>query len=67
MSTKANCSPSATVPVRWATVLLQPTLASNERFVIAIAAVNDNDETRCLRTLDPGRTANINEFIKRAA
>lgn len=53
MSTKANCSPSAAVPIRWATVSLQPMLASNERFVVAIAAVNDRNETRCLRTLDP--------------
>lgn len=53
MSTKANCLPNAAVPTRWATVSLQPMSASNERFVVAIAAVNDNDESRCLRTLDP--------------
>ena len=53
MLTKANYSDNEAVPTRWATVSLQPMPGSNERIVVAVAAVNDNGETRCLRTIDP--------------
>ena len=53
MLTKPNCSDNDAVPTRWATVSLQPMPGSNERIVVAVAAVNDNGETRCLRTIDP--------------
>ena len=53
MLTKPNCSDNDAVPTRWATVLLQPMPGSNERIVVAVAAVNDNGEKRCLRTIDP--------------
>ena len=53
MSIKASYSHSEGVPTRWATVLLQPLPGSGERVVVAVAAVSDNGETRCLRTIDP--------------
>lgn len=37
---------------RWAPVLLQPVPGSDERVVIAIAAVGEGD-TRCMQTIDP--------------
>ena len=37
---------------RWAPVLLQPIPGSDERVVIAIAAVGERD-TRCAQTIDP--------------
>ena len=42
--------------LRWAPVVLQPIIGSEERLIVAIAAVDDSGETRCLRTLDPDRT-----------
>lgn len=53
MSIKASYSHSEGVPTQWATVLLQPLPGSAERVVVAVAAVSDNGETRCLRTIDP--------------
>ena len=53
MLTKADYLDNEAVPTRWATVSLQPMPGSNERIVVAVAAVNDNGETRCLRTIDP--------------
>ena len=53
MSIKASYSCSEGVPTRWATVLLQPLPGSGERVVVAVAAVGDNGETRCLRTINP--------------
>jgi len=37
---------------RWAPVLLQPIPGSDERVVIAIAALSESD-TRCVQTIDP--------------
>ena len=42
----------------WAPVLLQPVPGSDERIVIAIAAVGD-DETRCMQTIDPSIVAAV--------
>lgn len=44
-----NVETSAT---RWAPVLLEPIPGSEERFVIAIAAINES-EMRCAQTIDP--------------
>lgn len=41
---------------RWAPVLLQPLPGSDERVVIAIAAVGERD-TRCVQTIDPSIVA----------
>ena len=59
MSIKASYSRSEGVPTRWATVLLQPLPGSGERVVVAVAAVSDNGETRCLRTIDPANVKAI--------
>ena len=59
MSIKASYSRSEGVPTRWATVLLQPLPGSGERVVVAVAAVSDNGETRCLRTIDPANAKAI--------
>ena len=53
MSFKASYSHSEGVPTRWATVLLQPLPGSGEQVVVAVAAVSDDGERRCLRTIDP--------------
>ena len=53
MSNKAGFSHSDGVPTSWATVVLQPLPGSDERVVVAVAAVSDNGDTRCLRTMDP--------------
>lgn len=39
--------------VRWAPVVLVPTVGAEERLIVAIAAVHASGETRCLRTFDP--------------
>ena len=50
---KPNFSPNADTPeTRWAPVLLEPFPGSEERIVIAIAAVNER-EVRCSQTVDP--------------
>lgn len=53
MSVKASYSHSEGVPTQWATVLLEPLPGSGEQVVVAVAAVSDNGERRCLRTIDP--------------
>ena len=59
MSNKASYSHSEGVPIQWATVLLQPLPGSGERIVVAVAAVSENGETRCLRTIDPAHAKAI--------
>lgn len=49
------------IPTQWASVLLQPIPGADERIVIAIAAINDEGEARCLRTIDP---ANMNAIFR---
>ena len=44
--------------IRWAPVLLQPIPGSDERMVIAIAAVAE-DEARCMQTIDPSIVAAV--------
>ena len=59
MSNKASCSHSESVHTQWATVLLQPLSGSGERIVVAVAAINDNGERRCLRTMNPAHAKAI--------
>lgn len=59
MSFKASYSHSEGVPTRWATVLLQPLPGSGEQVVVAVAAVSDDGERRCLRTIDPANVKTV--------
>ena len=59
VSNKASCSHSESVHTQWATVLLQPLSGSGERIVVAVAAINDNGERRCLRTMNPAHAKAI--------
>jgi hypothetical protein len=45
--------------IKWASVMFEPILGSNERITIALGAINTRGDTRCVNTMNPETVATI--------